>query len=152
MRLLSRVADRLYWMARYMERAEDTARVTQAYTHLVMDIPEGTELGWDVLVHILDGQPAFENQYRAYNEQNVLKFLIADEDNFGSIRQSVKAARENVRTTRDQIPTDAWEVINELYRYILENIDQGVGKRRGTNSSTKSWVAARCSMVCWPVA
>ena len=45
MRLLSRVADRLYWMARYMERAEDTARLTQAYAHLIMDIPEGTEPG-----------------------------------------------------------------------------------------------------------
>jgi uncharacterized alpha-E superfamily protein len=97
MRLLSRVADRLYWMARYLERAEDTARLTQAYTHLIMDIPQGTELGWDILVKILDGEPAFENRYRVYNEQNVLSFMIADEDNTGSIRESVKAARESHR-------------------------------------------------------
>ena len=61
MTMLSRVADRLYWMARYLERAEDTARLVQAYTHLVMDIPAGTELGWDILVRILDADPVFED-------------------------------------------------------------------------------------------
>ena len=80
MRMLSRVADRLYWMARYLERAEDTARLTQSYTHLIMDIPEGSEPGWEILVNILDAQPGFGARYRAYNEQNVLRFLIADLD------------------------------------------------------------------------
>jgi uncharacterized alpha-E superfamily protein len=129
MRLLSRVAERLYWMARYMERTEDTARLTQAYCHLYMDIPEGTELGWDVLVNILDGQPAFESRFRVYNEQNVLKFLIADEDNHGSICQSVKAARENVRTTRDVLPEEVWEHVNELYLYTQEHGETSIGRR-----------------------
>ena len=65
--MLSRVAERLYWMARYLERAEDTARLTQAYTHMVMDIPAGSEPGWD----ILDGAPQF-GERRVCNEQNVL--------------------------------------------------------------------------------
>jgi uncharacterized alpha-E superfamily protein len=129
MRLLSRVADRLYWMARYLERVEDTARVTQSYTHLIMDIPMGTELGWDQLVNILDAQAAYESKYRAYNEQNVLKFLIADEDNPGSIRQSIRAARENVRTTRDVLPAEVWEHVNELYLYVKKNADASIGRR-----------------------
>ena len=52
--MLSRVAERLYWMARYLERAEDTARLTQSFNHLIMDIPAGSEPGWDILVRILD--------------------------------------------------------------------------------------------------
>lgn len=129
MRLLSRVAERLYWMARYLERTEDIARVTQSYTHLVMDIPTGTELGWDQLVNILDAGPVFESRYRVYNEQNVLKFIIADETNPGSLRQSVRSARENVRTTRDVLPAEVWEHVNELYLYVKDNADKSIGRR-----------------------
>ena len=73
--MLSRVAERLYWMARYLERAEDTARLTQAYSHLIMDIPAGSEPGWDILIRILDAEPIFGENHRVCNEQNVLKFL-----------------------------------------------------------------------------
>ncbi len=145
MRLLSRVADRLFWMARYLERTEDTARLTQAYTHLVMDIPEGSELGWDVLVKILDAEPAFERRYRAYNEQNVLSFLIADEENLGSIRQAVRAARENVRTTRDVLPTEAWEHVNELYLYTQEFAEKSVGRRN--RHQFLDQVQTRCQVI-----
>ncbi|RLQ22238.1 alpha-E domain-containing protein [Seongchinamella sediminis] len=145
MRLLSRVAERLYWMARYMERAEDTARLTQSYSHLYMDTPEGAGLGWDLLVDILDGQQVFENRFRVYNEQNVLKFLIADEDNVGSIRQSVKAARENVRTTRDVLPEEVWEHVNELYLYTRENADTSIGRRNRHRFLDQ--VQARCQIV-----
>ena len=129
MRLLSRVAERLYWMARYLERVEDTARVTQCYTHLIMDIPMGTELGWAQLVKIVDAEPVFESRYRVYNEQNVLKFLIADQDNPGSLRESIRAARENVRTTRDVLPAEVWEHVNELYLYVKKNADASIGRR-----------------------
>ncbi len=145
MRLLSRVAERLYWMARYLERAEDTARVTQAYTHLVLDIPTGSELGWDVLVGILDGQPAFEKRYRAYNEQNVLSFLITDEDNLGSIRQSIKSARENVRTTRDVLPAEVWEHVNELYLFAQETAEKSVGRRNRHHFLDQ--VISRCQVI-----
>jgi uncharacterized alpha-E superfamily protein len=145
MRLLSRVAERLYWMGRYLERAEDTARVTQAYTHLIMDIPEGTDLGWDTLVKILDAEPTFESRFRAYNEHNVLGFLIADEDNTCSIRQSIKAARENVRTTRDVLPTEVWEHVNELYLYTQEFAEKSVGRRNRHHFLDQ--VQARCQMI-----
>ncbi len=145
MRLLSRVADRLYWMARYLERAEDSARLTQAYTHLVMDIPQGSELGWDTLVRILDGESAFESRYRVYNEQNVLSFMIADEDHSGSIRESVRAARENVRTTRDVLPAEVWEHVNELYLYTQEYAEKSVGRRNRHHFLDQ--VQSRCQII-----
>lgn len=129
MTMLSRVAERLFWMARYLERAEDTARLTHAYTHMALDIPKGSEPGWDTLVRIQDAQYVYSERYRVYNEQNVLKFMIADKDNVGGILNAIIAARENVRTTRDVLPEEAWEHVNELYLYANEYAEKSVGRR-----------------------
>lgn len=145
MRLLSRVAERLYWMARYLERTEDVARLTQAYTHLIMDIPEGAEPGWEILVQILDGTHTFEAHHRVYSELNVLRYLIADEDNPSSIRFAIKAARENVRTTRDVLPEEAWELVNELHLYAQEHAEKSIGRRN--RHAFLNEVIARCQMI-----
>ncbi len=129
MTMLSSVAERLYWMARYLERAEDTARLVSAYNHLIMDIPSGSEPGWDIMVKILDAQEQFAQRFRVANEQNVLKLLLADEESPCSIPYSVKAARENVRTTRDVLPEDAWELMNELHIFTRDNAEKSVGRR-----------------------
>jgi len=145
MTMLSRVAERLYWMARYLERAEDTARLTQAYTHLIMDIPAGSEPGGDSLVRILDAEPIFGEHHRVFNEQNVLKFLIADEENAGSIHYCIRAARENVRTTRDVLPEEVWEHVNELYLFSMENAAKSVGRRH--RHQFLEQVINRCQMI-----
>jgi len=145
MTMLSRVAERLYWMARYLERAEDTARLTQSYAHLVMDIPANTEPGWDILVRMQDAEAAFEERHRAFNELNVLGFLIAEPENPGSIHNSIVAARENVRTTRDVLPREAWEHVNELYLYTREYASASV--RRRHRQQFLDQVIARCQMI-----
>ena len=129
MTMLSRVADRLYWTARYIERVEDTVRLISAYHHLIMDIPKGSEPGWDVLIRILDAEPLFYERYRAANEQNVLRFLLAEPDVPCGLLFAVGAARENVRTTRDVLPEEAWEFINELHIYCKDNAENSVGRR-----------------------
>ena len=143
--MLSRVAERLYWMARYLERAEDTARLTKAYTHLIMDIPAGSQPGWDILVRILDAQTSFSEHHRACNEQNVLKFLIADEENPGSVHYCVRAARENVRTTRDVLPEEVWEHVNGLYLFSQEHAAKSVGRRN--RHQFLDQVITRCQMI-----
>ncbi|PIE39229.1 MAG: hypothetical protein CSA53_02595 [Gammaproteobacteria bacterium] len=145
MTMLSRVAQRLYWLSRYLERAEDTARLTNAYVHLIMDIPTVAGFDWDVLVDILDAQPDFAKHYRVHNEQNVLKFLIADEDNPSSIRFAVKQARENMRTTRDALPQEVWEHVNELYLYVEEYAAKSVGRRNRYGFLEQ--VMTRCQMI-----
>lgn len=129
MTMLSSVAERLYWTARYLERAESTARLVNSYTQFVLDIPIGHEPGWGSLVRVIDGNAAFENRYKNYSERNVLKFLIVNEDNTGSVRYSVRAARENVRTTRDCLPEPYWELVNELHLYVNENAESAVARR-----------------------
>ncbi len=116
--MLSRVAERLYWTARYLERAEDTARLVNAYTHLILDIPVGVVPGWEVLIEIVDAQQGFSQRYKNVSEQNVVKYLLANTDNPSSIAFAIHSARENVRTTRDVLPAQAWELVNELSLYV----------------------------------
>jgi uncharacterized alpha-E superfamily protein len=127
--MLSRVAERVYWMARYIERAEDTARLVAAYNHLVMDIPRGSQPGWEILVRILDSDSVFDDWFRVRNEQNVLRLLIGEVDAPCSIPFAIRAARENVRTTRDVLPDEVWELVNELYLYTAEAAESSVGRR-----------------------
>ena len=129
MRMLSSVAERLYWMSRYLERAEDTARLLNAYSHFILDIPRGAEPGWQTLVAVIDGQEQYEDNYKKYTERSVSRYLIADMGNFGSIRFSVKAARENVRTTRDVLPEQCWELVNELYLYVDEQAERATSRQ-----------------------
>ncbi|MEM1188895.1 MAG: alpha-E domain-containing protein [Pseudomonadota bacterium] len=129
MSMLSRVAERVYWMARYIERAEDTARLVAAYNHLIMDIPRGSEPGWEVLVKILDADPVFDEFYNVRNEQNVMRLLIGESQAACSIPYAIRVARENVRTTRDVLPDEVWELVNELYLYSSEASDKSVARR-----------------------
>lgn len=129
MTMLSRVAERVYWMARYIERAEDTARLVLAYNHLVMDIPKGSQPEWDVLMRILDEDDVFEGRFRVLNEQNVLRTLLGDADAPFGIPYAVRAARENARTTRDVLPGEVWELINEMHLFASETGDSSVGRR-----------------------
>jgi len=145
MTMLSSVAERLYWMARYLERAEDTARLVSAYNHLIMDIPRGAEPGWDIMVRILDAVPTFEDQFRVASEQNVLKLIIADADAICSIPHAVRAARENVRTTRDVLPEEAWELVNELYLFTRDSAEKSVGRRN--RHAFLAEIISRCQMI-----
>ena len=112
--MLSRVAENLYWLARYLERAENTARLIRSYNHLIMDIPKGTEPSWMILVDILDAKSEFEERYQQRNELNVHKFLVTGANATSSIRFAINRARDNLRITRDVLPEEAWEQINEL--------------------------------------
>lgn len=145
MTMLSRVAERVYWMARYVERAEDTARLVAAYNHLVMDVPRGTQPGWDVLIRILDADPVFERWFNVRNEQNVLRLLIGEATSECSIPYAIRLARENVRTTRDVLPDEVWELVNELYLYSAEASEKSVA-RKGRQAYLEE-IVQRCQVI-----
>jgi uncharacterized alpha-E superfamily protein len=127
--MLSRVAERLYWMARYIERAENTSRMVMAFNTLSLDMPKSVELSWKELVAVTGMDALFEERYQREDDRNCVKFLVADAWNPGSILSTLRSARENVRTTRDLVPTEGWEIVNELYLFARDNADQGVSKR-----------------------
>lgn len=120
--MLSRVAERLYWTARYLERAENTARLVKVYSYLMLDLPNGVGLNWHQLVDISGAQEYFDSHYRTSGERNVIKFMLSDTDNQGSLLTSLTMARENIRTTRDLVPSEGWEHVNELYLFAKKKL------------------------------
>lgn len=120
--MLSRVAERLYWMARFLERAENTARLAKVYGYLMLDLPNGVGVTWRQLVDITGSDADFTRRYRSAGELNVMRFLLADRDNPGALLTSLAMARENMRTTRDLVPSEGWEHVNELYLFAKKKL------------------------------
>ena len=127
--MLSRVAENLYWLGRYMERAENTGRIINVNGNLLLDLPRGIAAGWQPLIEIMGSGDIYRKAYNDFEERNVVRFLVGDNQNPGSIISSLSMARENARTIRDIIPREAWEVINEVYHYARENVQSGMSKR-----------------------
>jgi uncharacterized alpha-E superfamily protein len=127
--MLSRVANSVYWIARYLERAENTARIVNVHTNLVLDTPKGMSPGWEPLVMITGGHLLFAEQYPELNERNVIRFLLTDAASTVSVLYALAQARENARTVRDVLPREVWEELNNLYQYARDNVQQGLSKR-----------------------
>lgn len=128
MALLSRVADRLYWAARYLERAEDTARVVRSFGDVFADLPESSlppHASWPALVSLLGGV----DTEAPTDEPGVVRYLVADRSREGSVVTSVGHARENLRTTREVLPREAWQVVNDLWIYVDREADRAVERR-----------------------
>ena len=114
--MLSRIADSLFWLARYMERAEDTARILDVNYHMLLEQSQQTyRLRWDPLVVMAGEEKRFRDTYEEANAQTVFEFLAFRQDNPNSIVQCIAKARENARTIRDRISREMWEDINGLY-------------------------------------
>ncbi len=127
--MLSRVAENLYWMARQIERAENTARLVSVNAFLLLDLPPGIAPGWQPLIAITGMEDDYRERYGDYTERNCVKFLIADSDCPGSIISSLAGARENCRTVREILPRTTWEAITELYLFAKEHAQSGIGKK-----------------------
>jgi uncharacterized alpha-E superfamily protein len=127
--LLSRVAEQLYWAARYIERAEDTARVVGEHTHLLVDLPLSVPLTWEPLLAVTGARRQFDANYATADERQVIAFLLADRENPSSVLASVIAARENMRTAREVIPREAWQALNDLYLYATSHHAEAVDRR-----------------------
>lgn len=127
--MLSRVAENLYWLGRYAERAESTARVVNVNANLLLDLPRGIAPGWEPLIAITGSQAEFDARNTTADERNVVSFLVSDRESQSSIVSTLHAARENARTIRDNLPREAWESLNEVYHYARDNASAGISKR-----------------------
>ncbi|MBB1420866.1 alpha-E domain-containing protein [Pseudoalteromonas sp. SG43-7] len=127
--MLSRVGETLYWVARYIERAENVARLINVNNMLMLDLPKGVCTGWEPLIDIIGARQAYEDKHADYTEQKALRYLLVGSDNGSSILNSIIYARESARTIRDVMPRDVWEEINSLYYYVKDNQKEGLAKR-----------------------
>ncbi len=115
--MLSRVADSIYWMSRYLERAENVARFVDVNMRLMLDMGQ-SHPQWKPLVLASGDEADFEARYGRADENSVIQFLTFDRENPNSIFSCVASARENARTVREIIPSEMWETINELYHRV----------------------------------
>jgi len=114
--MLSRIADSLFWMARYIERAEDTARVLDVNYHMMLEqSQQAHRLRWDPLIAMAGEEKPFQQSYAEASAQAVFEFLAFRPDNPSSILQCIAKARENARTIRDRISREMWEDINGFF-------------------------------------
>jgi uncharacterized alpha-E superfamily protein len=116
--MLSRVANSIYWLSRYMERADNVARFIDVNLQMILDLPSGSQEQWHPLVSISGGDAAFSSKYPVATRDNVIKFLTFDEDNPSSIVSCLRAARENARTIRESISPEMWEQVNTFYLMV----------------------------------
>ena len=114
--MLSRIADSLFWLARYIERAEDTARILDVTFHTLLEqAQQPYRLRWDPIISMAGEEALFRQLYHEANAHNVFEFLAFNPNNPSSIMQCVTKARENARTIRDRISREMWEDLNGLY-------------------------------------
>lgn len=144
--MLSRVAERIYWTARYLQRAESMARLVNVYTNLLMDLPRDINISWYNLITLNSSEEEYHARYKVRDERNVVKFNIADDSNPNSMAECIKCVRENLRTTRDVMPENAWELINELSAFVEQSIAEG-GLKRGKRHEFLNGVINQCQMI-----
>ena len=116
--LLSRVADSVYWMGRYVERAENVARFIGVNLHLQLDLPLAPIHQWQPLIDTSGDTEVFREKWGEATEENVIRFLAFDDENPNSIFSCLRFARENARSVRETISSEMWEQINSMYLQI----------------------------------
>jgi uncharacterized alpha-E superfamily protein len=120
--MLSRVADTLYWLGRYIERAENNARILDVNLQVTLDDDNAGDVGdkrdWEPILATLEDQKLFNTLYAVTNAETVCEFVTFAKENPNSIRSCVAMARENARTVREYISSEMWERINSLYLWL----------------------------------
>ena len=118
--MLSRVADSIYWMSRYIERAENIGRFVSVNLNLMLDSPVGLTEQWKPLIQISAADEEFARRYGEPTQANVIEFLTFDTENPSSIRSCLFKARENARSIREILPFDLWTDINDFHLQVNE--------------------------------
>ena len=161
--MLSRVADSIYWMSRYVERAENVARFIDVNLHLMLDLPVEAKHQWKPLINVTGDYKFFMQKYRKATRDNVIQFLTFDDEYRNSIVVCLRLARENARSIREIISSEMWESINESYHLIISQTAKDeaftnphafftkvrlcnqhfIGIREGTMSHGEAWHFSR---------
>ena len=125
--MLSRTADHLFWMSRYTERAENTARMLDVnyQTSLLPQSEAVAEVGWQGLLSISELLDAYKEHYGDIQARDVMDFMVKDENNPSSILSCLSAARENARAVRGTLTTEVWETQNTTWLEVKRMVKNG---------------------------
>ncbi|MFK7917252.1 MAG: alpha-E domain-containing protein [Ilumatobacter sp.] len=130
MALLSRNADRIFWAARYLERAEDTARMVLQFGELFDDMPTNDPdeniFRWAPLLAVCGDRTLLQAEA---SERDVVNTLVCDPESSSSVAGCVAAARSNLRTTREVLPREAWHTVNDLSMFVSLDVSRAQDRR-----------------------
>lgn len=118
--MLSRVANSIYWMCRYIERAENVARFIGVNLNLLLDMPSEQGKHWEPIIMTTGDQELFEKRYPDYGQEAVIRFLTFDREYPNAILTCLAAARENARSIREIISSEMWEHLNNFYLELAD--------------------------------
>lgn len=141
--MLSRTADSLFWMARYTERAENTARMLDVNTQMALLPQEDGHQDdtWRAMIRLSELDSAYAKSYRDFSGRSVLKFMAQDQENTSSIFSCLRAARENARAVRGSLTTEVWETVNTTWLEVEKQLQVGALER--DPSAFFEWVKFR---------
>ena len=123
--MLSRVADSIYWMARYMERAENLARLLNANQSLMLDSGgQEEDTFWQPILMATGDEEGYHKLYSGYDAANIAAYLTIQPENANSIVNCIRSARENARMIRDQITDEMWRSVNDIYHFVTTDKGQ----------------------------
>jgi len=123
--MLSRVAESVYWMSRYVERAENVARFVDVNYNLTLGDSSSLTEQWSPLIYTTGDQKDFHERYSNASRENALKFLLFDAENPNSILSCISKARESARTIREVLPSSIWEQLNRFRILVMEASESG---------------------------
>lgn len=118
--MLSRVADSVYWMGRYLERSENYARFIDVNFNLMLDLPPSEKEQWEPLITATGDRELYASKYDNFDRYNAIYFLAFDEENPNSLLTCITKARGNARTVREKLTKESWEKLNEAYLFVCE--------------------------------
>ena len=127
--MLSRVADSLFWLGRYIERAENYARFIDVNSNLALDLPPQMDEQWEPLIAVTGDLEVFNQRFDHCDRESAIYFLAFDPENVNSVFSSVSKARENARIVRENLTKETWEVLNELYLFIKDGAARKIWKK-----------------------
>lgn len=131
--MLSRVADNLYWFARYVRRAENMARLVGVGSQLQLDLPRSVKFVWRPLIDTVGMGEMFAARHpdaaAAPTDIDVMRFLLLDEENPSSLRSSIDCAREVLRGIRETLPLPVWQTVTDLHMYVADDGERLITRR-----------------------
>ena len=142
---LGKTAGGLFWMFRYLERAENTARLLEAGWRMALTRASASSNEWESLVTTAGATQGYLKKFDSYTSSNVINFLLRDKDNPSSVMGSIEAARSNARQVRTALSSEVWEATNETWMVLKQALARPATER--TLHDTLTTVRNRASMV-----
>ena len=128
--MLSRDAEHLSWLARYIERAENTGRLINVNVEMMLDYPIDDSLGWEPILEAMDSKKDYLNDHKYYEESNVIHYLSRERNNPNSIASCLHNASYNSEFIKDDLPRSAVEELNNIEMNFLKEMTASVSKRK----------------------